>query len=671
MATKRKKSKAKPKRPNRPSTNAPFSHTRRLLDCAHSAFYEEKDPKKALEQLQRIDAQGYLPNEALQLYLEVACELEDHDQFSRLATMFVDRCPRDPIAYLCAAEAALKTFQPVSGILYYEQFLKLAPEHPQRANVESEVARLRKLLPGILDAFVDDLPKDPQRVASVEKILHHLKLACLADVIRLAEKHLKTYPTDCKVRNNLAEALANKGDEQQARKIIGGTLELSPNNFFALAVRSRMAFFQGQTEQCRADADKLKTLEPRQVSDLTKAAQLFAFVGDDDGVRWAYTEAKRRDWLKNWPADEAQLTNYYGTSLARAGAEEVAQSHWKHAVKLAGTATTASENLEDLRKPAGERYGAAYSSIHDWISRSQLDEMRVLFESESKKNTSAQQVDNCALRFLAKHPGVERVLPDMLDRGDAHCQQIALILARGSKREAVTKALLDYVRGTRGTDAMRYQLLMTLKKQGHEFECPVSIYVGGKLQQVELFDFNISDEPVEPIDRPDEVKDLVYDALQALLAHDGVTAERFLRQVRQMVPDSPDVLNNLGFALAIQGRRKESEALADEVIQKFPDYFFSKIIVANRFIQRAKYDEAHEVLKTLYRRKLLHRTEFIGLARAMIHLHVGKLELGAAQHWFNMFRDYDPDHPELEELATLIASRQNRSFLKRLVRPFG
>ena len=90
---------------------------------------------------------------------------------------------------------------------------------------------------------------------------------------------------------------------------------MSPHNFFARAVRCRLTYFEGHAEESRAEAEKLVNLRPRQISDLTKAAQSFAFICDEDKIRWAFEEAEQRNWLNDSPTDAALLTNYFATSL--------------------------------------------------------------------------------------------------------------------------------------------------------------------------------------------------------------------------------------------------------------------------------------------------------------------------------------------------------------------
>jgi len=97
--------------------------------------------------------------EAMSLYLNVLHQLRDFDHYARVATIMAERCPEDPVANTHAASGAYATMQPVSAILWFERFLKLAPEHPEAPMAEEELAKLRGHLPQILDAFIDDLPK--------------------------------------------------------------------------------------------------------------------------------------------------------------------------------------------------------------------------------------------------------------------------------------------------------------------------------------------------------------------------------------------------------------------------------------------------------------------------------------------------------------------------------
>ena len=672
MATNRGKNKAKPKLKRRRPVGAAVPHinTRRTFERAYEAFFDDDNADNALKLLQQIEAQGYMSIEEMRLYLDVLHQLRDFDQYARVATVMAERSPEDPVANLLAASGAYATMQPVSAIQFFERVVKLAPEHPGTLTAKEELVKLLRHLPEILDAFIDDLPKDLPRIASIEKILHVFKLGRFDDVIRRAEKHLQTYPADIRIRNNLAEGLALKGDGKRAMKLLDETLGIAPDNFFARAARCRVAYLRGNTAKSRADADKLFSLQPRQLSDLTKAAQSFAIIGDDNGIRWAYEEAAKRNWLSEPPTDVALLTNFFATSLARAGNTESAKAHWKQVVKLAGKASTAQENLDDLRQPLGEQWGPAYFDLQDCLSQTQQDDIREIGARTAKIDNATEATETLsqlARCILAKHPEIEHAIPAVLDRGNEGSQRLFLILARGSQSPVVKAALLDYLCGSRGTDEIRRQLLMWLKELGHTFESPLSMYAKGKVQKIEIISFEITYEPTVPIGRTDETCELLEAANNALHDGNGVEAERLLRQARQIEPEQPDVLNNLAVALQTQKRTDEADLLVDEIIKKFPNYFFSKLAAANRSIIRKQYDEALELLVELQRRKRLHYTEFFGLAKSMIHLYVGRLEHASAQYWLDLLEKYEPDYPELPALKRFMSRAQNAgSFWKQM-----
>ncbi len=173
------------------------------------------------------------------------------------------------------------------------------------------------------------------------------------------------------------------------------------------------------------------------------------YIGDQDKIRWAFEEAERQGWLEDSPTDVALLTNYFATSLAHAGDTKPARRLWMRAVKLAGEATTAQENLDDLRQPPGEHWGAAYLGLRDWLSPPQHDDLQSIGdcanrydENGEESNQAGDAIVWATRRFLQKYPDVERSIPGMLDRGDAASQQLALLIARGSQHRAVTEALL-------------------------------------------------------------------------------------------------------------------------------------------------------------------------------------------------------------------------------------
>jgi len=78
-----------------------------------------------------------------------------------------------------------------------------------------------------------------------------------------------------------------------------------------------------------------------------------------------------------------------------------------------------------------------------------------------------------------------------------------------------------------------------------------------------------------------------------------------------------------------------------------------------------------ETLVQLQRRKRLHETEFVALARSMVYAYVGKREFSRARRWLTMLEDYDPEHPVVDELEQYIQfKRGSPKMLSRLFRLF-
>ena len=323
-----------------------------------------------------------------------------------------------------------------------------------------------------------------------------------------------------------------------------------------------------------------------------------------------------------------------------------------------------------MRQPPGKRWGPSYFDLRDWLSQTQLYEIREIaarVKTVGEEERAVESLRQLEQRLLAKYPEFERAIPAMLNLGNEESQRFAVMLAQQSRLPALKEVLRDYACGPRGNDEIRFQVLTRLKEQGYPFASPVSMYTKGALQQIELLTFEITDEPTVPEGRTDETCEMLDNAITALHEGDGIRAEGILRQVRQHEPEQPDVLNNLAMALQLQNRMDEADLIINELNEKYPDYFFGKINKANRFIRLKQYDEALNILVELHRDNRLHRTEFLALVKSLIRVYVEKQDHASANRWLGMLRQYEPDNPNLESLEQYVSRRENlRPFWKKI-----
>ena len=80
-------------------------------------------------------------------------------------------------------------------------------------------------------------------------------------------------------------------------------------------------------------------------------------LGDDEGVLDTLQRAERAGGLE--PTYDAPLL-YHLAAVAdlRRGREDEARRHWRQALKMAPWLDVAQDNVDDLRKPVGERHAA-------------------------------------------------------------------------------------------------------------------------------------------------------------------------------------------------------------------------------------------------------------------------------------------------------------------------
>ncbi|MGH9769980.1 MAG: tetratricopeptide repeat protein [Blastocatellia bacterium] len=162
-----------------------------------------------------------------------------------------------------------------------------------------------------------------------------------------------------------------------------------------------------------------------------------------------------------------------------------------------------------------------------------------------------------------------------------------------------------------------------------------------------------------------EVDKLLVEGIESARKGDGVNSERLFKQALELEPDSPDILNNLASAYALQGRGDESDRLIRKIHQQRPDYLFGVTNLANIHIHNREFDEAAELLKPLMSRKRMHHEELLAVIETNIHLYVAKGETEYASLWLDMWEKIAPDDPKLREWRMRIELQNIPGTLRR------
>ena len=77
--------------------------------------------------------------------------------------------------------------------------------------------------------------------------------------------------------------------------------------------------------------------------------------------------------------------------------------------------------------------------------------------------------------------------------------------------------------------------------------------------------------------------------------------------------------------------------------------------MARLAIDAGDFERAEEYLAPLRLQRRLHVTEFAQMCSAHVAMFLGRREIPAAQSWFEMWKQVDPDNPELKRLVPVLA----------------
>jgi len=166
------------------------------------------------------------------------------------------------------------------------------------------------------------------------------------------------------------------------------------------------------------------------------------------------------------------------------------------------------------------------------------------------------------------------------------------------------------------------------------------------VMDLSLANFRVSNEQTT-LHSP-EVEHIVTQGIGRLKAGDGLEAERWFRQALVLEPDEPDLLNNLGAALGLQGRDDEALAIIRDVHGRFPEYLFARTALARQALLQDDLDLAADLLEPLHRRREFHVSEWNALCEIQLSLLLLRGDRGLARAWFEMWEDSQPENPQLE-----------------------
>jgi tetratricopeptide (TPR) repeat protein len=656
---------SKKKRRRRRKTIKPASHKRapsRLVSGLSEAdtAMRRKRWDQAREILQDLDRRHPNRIEVLSALVNVYYELHDTGRYQSVCEQLLRLTPHDPDITLMLAGAYLTNMRPMLALNTFHRFLDRWPDHEQADEVRETVADIEA---GVGDLLTDlELPgEDGLELAALhEEAQSLLEQGKYPQARKVAQRLLHRHPDFAPALNNISLTYLAEGRLNQAIATAQRVLAFDPDNVHALSNLTRYLCMSGRVDEAKEWAEQLKAIESDATDVWLKKAEALSYVGDDQSVLDAFSDAERAGHLEP-PFVNPVLYHLAAVAAMRLERENQARRYWKQALKLSPGLELARDNLSDLRKPAGERHAPWPFSFPNWVTQKAIDDLGRHLEPAFQRGKE-EAVTRAARRYLRQHPEIVSLAPLLFDRGDPMGREFVLHIARAAGTPEMQAALRDFSLSQRGPDEMRNEAARITSEAGLLPSGPVRLWMQGEWREILLLAFELHEEP-DP-ERDPQVEQWLAEATLALQRRDADEAERLLEQALEIEPDVPALLNNLAAAYEMQGRFPEAKVILRQLHQRYPDYVFARTGMAQLCISRGQIDEAEALLKPLLTRRRLHFSEFAAFCVAQIQLFLAQDNLDAARSWLDMWTSADPDHHAIAEWRRRLdkAKRRRRFF---------
>ena len=628
---------------NRPTRIDPINLPRRLREGLTEAgeLLEDKKPVQAKTILEELVKHFPRQEDALGLFANACLDTKDQRGYLQTLLKLYSLHPNNPEYNFGLAGGYLSNGYIVLAMQTFECLLERWPGHPKADDARKAIELIREGLDNVLGELRMEEKEALAFSAKHDELRICLDTGQFQRGKSLAKELLRVKPDFAPARNNLSQIYWLEGDNEKAIASCREVLALEPDNIHALSNIIRLLYLTGRKDESPAYMARLKESKAEAADRWKKIAEALSFIGDDQGMLELKAQAQKE-------ARPGELDEYYHHFMAVSemilGQEKEARDDWKYALKLQPGFPIAKENLDDLKLAKHKQNGPWAHTMGEMVSEKTIRELTVVVQRASKNNNAFRST---VQRFLSAHPEILQLAPLILERGEPIAKELILNVADMSAHPEFLALLKKFAFGQSGSDKMRLGASQILSKHNAAPNGLVEMWLDGEWKQMLLLGFEITPEPMLDVPLKPRVLDLMIKGIHALHEEDGVMAEQYYRKALDIQPEIPNLLNNLAMALAIQGKKKESDSILDHIIQDFPDYFFGQMSLARKSIQAKDYEKANSILTHwMQTKKKYHVTEYNMLCKTEIDLLIAEEKIEGALSWLDMWERTEPDDPD-------------------------
>lgn len=601
-------------------------------------------------QIESIGAWELLGNSAIQL--------QDSPTIARAYRRLCELMPDEIHFQVNYAAALLKLALPLLSQRAFERLIERWPNDPLSAGAPETLRDVREGVQETYGKFPWSEQERDELALLHEEMLYGLATNSFQHTIKFGEALLSQAPTFPPAFNNLALAYRETGQVAKAVALCEELLASEPFNPHALVILGDCLYAEGKRQQARETWSRLQTLEIqyRHRGDFAvRQMEALARLGEHAEVLQVLETAEQQDLFRSHDPMYAVAYHLAGVAAARLGQHRMASQHWTQALEINPNYHLAADNREDHEQPPGEQNGPWIQDRLPWLTKNVLLELSKMPAASANSRQSSQKDEQSStfqmragVQWLMKHyPELPELVSDALRGGSPESRQMAIMICEGSESAEFHNRLREFAFSPHGSDQVRLSAASWLREHGLLTESNLKFWSKGEQTEVKMLCANITREGKNSL--PEEVQDLHREAHETLRAGEFVRSEKLYRQCLAIAGEDPSLLFNLSSAIEQQrGRAAEAQALRDDIIRRWPDYFFGKIELVQRAIKRGDYELAREGLADLSKLEEYHVSEFVMLCFCHVELEIRAGRPESARSWIDQVRQIDPDNPNLE-----------------------
>ena len=420
--------------------------------------------------------------------------------------------------------------------------------------------------------------------------------------------------------NNLSQALFFEGQPEAALTCAKQVLAHHPTNIQALGNAIRFLAWSGRETEAKAYWAQLRALEPEGEAARLKMTEAAAMMADDDFV-YHLLNPRGKSGIASIETPEAfrQAQLYLAVAEANLGKRGPARKRFE---AMEETYPWVGDYITALRaKQPGPGWAERFPYFHrsDMISKAQMEAFIKL--SQRQERMPAKRFRKEVASFVARFPQIILVAEKLMWEEDQFEAGQAMLLMIANP--AAFAALRRFGLSQAGDDEQRIQTLFSLLAAGEIDEDEMlRVWSDGEWQEVQLRQYEVTDEPDPEFTYAPEVATLLNQGLAAFKQDNDEQAEALFQRALTLEPRAKQAYNNLATLYSQRQDYQRAKAMFQKALEIDPAYVFPRCNLALFLLDEDDLDGAKAMIAPLAQVTRLHPQEmaFYSYLQARIYL---------------------------------------------------